>query len=113
MMVGSGCQSYFVLPLSRRRFIPFFQRDVDEESLGRQFVAGVQATGTRFTTIESGRGERWVSPELKLVVHVREEHPKLGTVEYRLTAIGNDETRPELFEFRFRQTTKSFQPNTR
>jgi hypothetical protein len=113
MMVGSGGHHHFVLPLSMSRFIAFFQipaanldssSTVGEESLGQRSMAGVQTTGTRFSTqlpavvIGSGRGERWVSPELKLVVYSRSEDSVIGMFEYQLTKISRAEPSAELFE---------------
>lgn len=112
MMVGGGGNNHFVLPLSMSSFIAFFQvpaanldssSEVSEQSLGQRSMAGVQTTGTRFTTqlpagvIGGGRGERWVSPELKLVVCSRSEDSEIGIVEYQLTKISRGDPGAELF----------------
>ena len=46
----------------------------------------------------TGRAERWVSPELKLVVYSRSEDTLFGILEYELTNISRSEPRPELFD---------------
>ena len=61
-------------------------------------MSGVQATGTRFTTFGYGRAERWVSPELKLVIYLRSEETNMGTFEYQLTRISRAEPQAELFD---------------
>ena len=113
MMAGGGRLNQFVLPLSTSRFVSLFPLQgasvdsnsaVDDESLGQRSMAGIQATGTRFRTrlpaplIGSGRGERWVSPELKLVVYGRSEDSQIGILEYQLTRINRADPPPELFE---------------
>ena len=100
LLVGSGGFSQFVLPLSMSRSVGFFAiPDVPPdatnagggESLGERTIAGVPATGTRFVTrlpaglIGSGRAERWVSPDLKLMMYSRIEDPALGIVEFQVT----------------------------
>jgi hypothetical protein len=42
--------------------------------------------------------ERWVSPELQLLVYSRTEDSKIGVVEHRLTSISQAEPPAELFE---------------
>ncbi len=113
LLVGSGGFSQFVLPLSMSRSVGFFAiPDVPPdatnpgggESLGERTIAGVPATGTRFVTrlpaglIGSGRAERWVSPDLKLMMYSRIEDPALGIVEFQVIRINRSEPRPELFE---------------
>jgi len=113
MMVGGGGRDLFVLPLSSNRFAAFFQspgdgvtsRDpTDEEPLGERSIAGVHTTGVGFTTLlptgVSGRGlgERWVSPDLKLLVYGRSEDWHFGRFEYRLDHISRAEPRADLFE---------------
>jgi hypothetical protein len=79
------------------------------ESLGRQFVEGVDAEGTRTTsTIPAGQvgnelpisvvSERWFSPELKVLVMSRQSDPRFGETTYRLTNIVRAEPSPALFE---------------
>lgn len=106
MMVGSaGCtENHFVLPLSMTRFISFHASPFDEAPLGQRSIGGVQTTGTRFSTMlpagvtGMGRGERWVSSELKLVVYGRREDAEAGVVEHRLTRITRTDPAAALFE---------------
>jgi hypothetical protein len=110
MMVGDGGYNQFVLVKSMRRFLVFFVMPDNvesvngpgEESLGQSSMAGIQVTGTRFVTrlpgFDNGRAERWVSPELKLVVYSRSEDTRFGIVEYQLTNISRSDPRAELFE---------------
>ena len=84
MIVGGGGCDAFALPLTPRRSISFFiygpqDENIGEgESLGTRRFAGIEAIGTAFTMGLSrnewaGRGERWVSPELNLVVATHAE----------------------------------------
>ena len=111
MMVGDGGFDQFVLVKSMRRFLVFLvtPANVDSvngpgaESLGRSSIAGIQVSGTRFTTLlpgllGNGRAERWVSPELKLVVYSRSEDTRFGILEYQLTNISRSDPPAELFE---------------
>jgi hypothetical protein len=79
------------------------------ESLGKQFVEGVEAEGTRTTfTIPKGQvgneqpinivSERWFSPVLKVLVMSRQSDPRFGETTYRLTNINRSEPSPALFE---------------
>jgi hypothetical protein len=79
------------------------------EQLGKQFMEGVEAEGTRTTfTIPSGQignelplnivSERWFSPELKVLVMSRQSDPRFGETTYRLTNISRGEPSPSLFE---------------
>lgn len=107
MMVGGGGRHHFVLPLSEDCLIAFFQHPANPgsgDSLGQQTMGGVLATGTRFDlrlpggVSGSGRAERWVSPELELVVFLRGEDTAIGSVEYRLTDISLTEPPAGMFE---------------
>jgi hypothetical protein len=111
MMVGDGGYNQFVLPRSMRRFTVFFVTPgnvestsaTDEESLGEGSMAGTHVTGTRFVTqlpglLGNGHAERWVSPELGLVVYSRSEDAHFGILEYRLTNISRADPPAELFE---------------
>jgi hypothetical protein len=110
MMVGDGGLNQFVLLKSMRRFLVFFVRPDNVESvsgpsegsLGQSSIEGIRVTGTRFVTrvpgSDNGRAERWVSPELKLVVYSRSEDTHYGVLEYQLTNISRSEPRAELFE---------------
>ena len=111
MMVGGGCGHHYVLLMPTERYVDFIQlRDTGIASGGageepeRQRVAGLETTGARFTTWlpaglpGTGRGERWVSQELKLVVYSRSEDSEIGDVEYRLSKISRTDPRADLFD---------------
>ena len=111
LIFGFGGYSEFVLALSMSRsigFLPVQPPDststVSGESLGERTVAGVLATGTRFVTplpagvIGFGHVDRWISPDLKLVVYSRSEDAAIGIVEYQLTKISRSDPQAELFE---------------
>lgn len=112
MMVGSGGHEQFVLPLAIDRFIGVIPTPLGRNSssleewepLEAREIEGVPATGVRFMTRlprgvnHAGRAERWVSPELNLVVYATSEDRTLGLFEYRLTGITRREPSPELFE---------------
>lgn len=79
------------------------------ESLGKEMIEGVEATGTRTTvTIPAGQvgneqplkivTERWYSPALQIVVMSKRSDPRLGVTTYRLAAINLDEPAPDLFQ---------------
>jgi len=80
-----------------------------KEQLGKQFIEGVEAEGTRTTlTIPAGEignerqieivSERWYSPELQLVVMTRNSDPRSGETTYKLTNINRSEPARSLFE---------------
>jgi hypothetical protein len=110
MMVGDGGWNHFVLLKSMRRFVSFFVTPDNvetvsgpsQEELGQSSIAGLPATGTRFVTrvpgFDNGRAERWVSPELRLVVYSRSEDTHFGVLEYRLTNISRSDPPAELFD---------------
>ena len=104
MIVGGGCFNWFMLPLSVNRFVGFGGRPLDEEPLGERSMAGVHVTGTRFSTelpipvTGMALDERWVSAELKLVVHGRREDSVIGVVEYQLRKISRTDPPAHLFE---------------
>ncbi len=79
------------------------------ESLGRQWIEGVEAEGNRaVTTIPAGQignerpieivHEHWFSPELKITVMSRTVDPRMGETVYRLTGINRSEPPRHLFE---------------
>jgi hypothetical protein len=89
MMAGGGSSHrQFVLPLAPNRWMSFrrlpspslhFNTSFDEKSLGERMIAGIRVIGTEYTaTLPAGafgrprafemRDERWVSPELNVVV---------------------------------------------
>lgn len=109
MMIGGGGNNNFILPLTGNRFMSLYQvptanLNSSEEPLGQRTVEGIDVTGRRFpvwvlsSADNIGYGERWVSPELKLVVYSQGEHYESGTVEYSLTKISRAEPRADLFE---------------
>ena len=60
-------------------------------------------TGARFTTrlpglAGNGQGERWMSPELEIVVYARSEDSEIGVLEYQLTGIDRAEPHARLFD---------------
>ena len=72
-------------------------------------IEGVEAEGTRSTTtIPAGQignelpitivSERWVSPDLKVLVMSRQSDPRFGETTYRLTNITRSEPSPDLFQ---------------
>jgi hypothetical protein len=86
------------------RFVGFFASPLDAEALGKRLMEGVRVTGARFKTklpasvIGIGLGERWISPELKLVVYSRREDSHVGVVEYQLRSINRADPPAHLFE---------------
>lgn len=111
MMVGGGCDHHYILLMPTERYVDFIQlRDTGIASGGageepeRQTVAGLETTGSRFTTWlpaglpGTGHGERWVSQELELVVYSRSEDTEIGGVEYQLRKISRTDPRADLFE---------------
>jgi hypothetical protein len=71
-------------------------------------IAGIETTGRRAVTpIPVGRvgnsrpqeivDERWVSPELNVVIYARTSDPVTGVFEYRLANIDRAEPSPDLF----------------
>jgi hypothetical protein len=103
-IVGADCYYSLEIPLSMKRFITFHAIPLDAEALGEQLMEGVRVTGSRFITklpdsvTSMGFGERWVSPDLKLVVYSRREDSHVGVVEYRLRKISRADPPPHLFE---------------
>jgi hypothetical protein len=79
------------------------------EQLAPQQIEGVQAEGTRVTTtIPAGTignqapinivGERWFSPELKVVMLSQQTDPRFGETIYRLENVVRAEPAAELFQ---------------
>jgi hypothetical protein len=105
MMAGAGGHSNFILPLSSRRFLSFWQTPKSLaatgldgwEPLGERYISGVAARGTGLTMAlpvgagGAGYAERWVSDELNLVLYSRSEDVKIGTFEYQVTKISRTE----------------------
>ncbi len=104
-LVGGGCGDRFEVPVTMNRFVSFRGMPLDEEFLGTRSMEGVQVSGTRFNTRPplnfNGTklpGERWVSPELKVVVYSRLEDSVVGVVEYQLRKISRTEPPADLFD---------------
>lgn len=115
-MVGGGGMNRFVLPLSKILFISFFRlpnangrahATIDQEPLGDRTIAGVRTIGVRLTaTLPIGlrdrsvdmSEERWVSPELRLVIANRSDDSELGVITYQLARINRIEPNPALFQ---------------
>ncbi len=81
----------------------------DKEDLGTRSIEGMEAVGTKFTTILSAEQmgadrdieitfERWHSPELGIDVLTIRNDPRSGETTYRLTNINRTEPLPNLFE---------------
>jgi hypothetical protein len=79
------------------------------EQLGKQVIEGVEAEGTRETTvIPAGQmgnerpievvSERWYSPRLQTVVMSKRSDPRTGETLYRLTSINLSEPPASLFQ---------------
>jgi hypothetical protein len=82
---------------------------VKTESLGKQTIEGVTATGTRTTrTIPAGEignerpleimTEVWTSPDLQILVLSKRTDPRIGETVYRLTNIQRGDPDPSLFQ---------------
>jgi len=93
------------------------------ENLGTQTVEGLEATGTRTTvTIPAGAignekaiaivSERWLSPELQVVVMSTHRDPRFGETTYRLTGIARGEPDKSLFEVPSDYTVREGPPDT-
>jgi hypothetical protein len=79
------------------------------ESLGQQTIEGVQAEGTRTTSvIPAGAigneqdiklvSETWYSNDLQTTISSTRTDPRMGTTTYRLTNIQRAEPSPDLFQ---------------
>jgi hypothetical protein len=79
------------------------------EQLGTTFMEGIAVEGTRTTiTIPAGQignerpinvvSERWMSPDLKVLVMSKQSDPRFGETTYRLTNLTRAEPAPQLFE---------------
>lgn len=119
-MVGGGGMNRLVFPLSKTLFISFFglpmangraHATIDQEPLGDRTIAGVRTIGMRlkatlpipasFTLRDRSvdlSEERWVSPELRLVIANRSDDSELGVITYQLLRINRVEPNPALFQ---------------
>ena len=97
--------------------------DRQTENLGTQTLEGVEATGTRTTvTIPAGAignekaivivSERWLSPELQVVLMSTHRDPRFGETTYRLTGIARVEPDKSLFEVPSDYTVREGPPDT-
>ncbi len=79
------------------------------ETLGKQMIEGLEASGTRsLITLNAGEigndrpllivSERWEAPELQMTVLSKHSDPRLGETIYRLTNITRSEPAKSLFE---------------
>ena len=105
MLVGGGCGDRYQVPVSENRFHAVMGMPLKEQSLGTGSIEGVEVAGTRHNTRtpvtfvgKQFPGERWVSPELKLVVYSRIEDSVVGVVGYQLRNISRSEPPAELFQ---------------
>lgn len=87
---------------------PSSKYETRTEDLGVQNYEGLEAKGTRTTTIIPAGAignerpieivyERWYSEELKMIVYSRRSDPRVGEQTYRLTNISRSEPDPSLF----------------
>jgi hypothetical protein len=83
--------------------------DAKTEDLGKMFIEGVQAQGTRTTTtIPAGDigndrpinivDERWYSPDLQMTVMTKHSDPRTGDTNFALKNINRSAPPPTLFE---------------
>jgi hypothetical protein len=83
--------------------------ETKRDSIGTQNFEGVDAEGTRSTTIIPADAignerpieivdERWYSKELHMVIYSKHSDPRFGEQTYRLTNINRSEPDPSLFE---------------
>jgi len=95
--------------------------DAKSESLGRQTIEGIPATGTRTTrTIAAGAigndqpieivSETWYSSDLQMVVMSKHSDPQIGETSYRLTNIQQAEPPHSLFEVPTNYTIREEKP---
>jgi hypothetical protein len=88
---------------------PAEKPDESSESLGKQTIVGVSAEGTRQTTtipaesmgnerpIEISR-ERWLSPELQIILRSKQTDPRFGITTYEVTKLDRASPARSLFE---------------
>ena len=108
-------------PQPTARANPPSDPNLKEESLGTQFMNGVNATGRRITrTIPAGAignsqaiqtvEERWVSEDLKVPVMIKITDPRSGTRTETLNVTSRAEPDPSLFQAPAGFTVKTRQP---
>jgi hypothetical protein len=85
------------------------QGATNREDLGEQAIEGVNARGTRTTTVIAAGAigneqpitivsEQWFSPDLELLILTRHHDPRVGETTYRVTNISRDEPDRALFQ---------------
>ncbi len=85
------------------------KKDVKSETLGKQMIEGIEATGTRSVeTIAAGTignerpieviNERWYSQELQTVIMTKHSDPRFGETVFKLTNINRSEPDAALFQ---------------
>jgi hypothetical protein len=118
---GVGGGHNFAVPLGWFSFLTFARGDqsllrygidgsaIQQERLGTQTIAGVEASGRRITTtVPAGSrvgndrpmrivDERWESNDLQLLIYARHSNPLTGLVEYQLSNIKRAEPPSYLF----------------
>ena len=118
---GIGGGHNFAVPLGWFSFLTFARGDqsllrygidesaIQEERLGTQTIAGVEASGRRITTtVPAGSrvgndrpmkivDERWEASDLQLLISARHSNPLTGVVEYQLSNIRRGEPPSHLF----------------
>ena len=105
MVVAGGCGDWYQVPVAQNRFVAVMGMPLDDESLGTRSMEGVEVLGMRHNTRPPVTfdgvvfpGERWTSPELKLVVYSRIEDSVVGVVGYQLRNLNRAEPPGHLFE---------------
>jgi hypothetical protein len=92
--------------------------DSKTEQLGKMYIEGVQAQGTRTTTtIPAGEigndrpinivDERWYSPDLQMTILTRHSDPRTGETSFALKNINRSSPPPNLFEVPADYTVKT------
>jgi len=105
---GAGAAAGFGGAFGGARLLRFGP-EAGPEDLGEQVIEGLKARGARYTeVIPAGRigndrpitilHERWMAPELGLVVAALTQDPLGGDVTYRLSEIRRGDPPAELFE---------------
>ena len=65
---------------------------------GRNKPSSLKAAQLPLYVYGDSGSERWVSPELRLVLYLHSEEPNMGTFDYQVTGLSRAEPRPDLFE---------------
>jgi hypothetical protein len=106
---GGVASAYGIAIGTGGRLITGAAGDSKTEQLGKMFVEGVQADGTRTTTtIPAGDignerpinivDERWYSPDLQMTVMTKHSDPRSGETNFLLKNINRSSPPPTLFE---------------